>query len=97
MKVEEDFRKPVRMKSPLEKIIEKLKELDNAIKKDETYPTNSAEVIITMVQKFSQELEHERNDVIMKMIGEVHRMEALEFQRGRLYEIKRLQRDFDRG
>lgn len=92
MKVEEDFKKPIRMKSPLEKIIELLKKMP-----EEQGAGSEIIEVIRLVQKFSQELEHERNDVIMKMIGEVHRMEDLEFQRGRLYEIKRLQRDFDRG
>jgi len=91
-----DFRKTVHIKSPLEKIIEKLKELDNAIKKSETYPTDSAEVIIRLVQKVAEELEKERGHAVLQMVNSVTRMEDLQFQRGRLYQIKRLQRDFSR-
>ena len=79
----------------MEKIINKIKGLDSILN-DETQkvPKNVLTEILDAVRKFAIELEHEKAHAIIQLINESPNMEAIKFQRGRIYQIKRLQRDY---
>jgi len=84
----------LRVKSPLEKIIVKLKEIETPEEREGV--VSKLNEVIRMIQKFAEEIEHERANAVVEMVSNVKRMEDLQFQRGRLYQLKRLQRDFER-
>ncbi len=78
----------LRIKSPLEKIINELHKIGSIGDLDLT-------VVIRMVQKFAEELEHEREAAKDSLVSGAVNMEGVGFQRGRIYQIKKLQRDFE--
>ena len=87
----------VRQKSPLEKIIHRLEGLDSILN-DETQkvPKSVVAEIVVMVARFKTELEHEKAHAIVQILTNCTNMEGISFQKGRIYQLKKLQRDFDR-
>jgi len=76
------------IKSPMEKIIMKLIQIEKIGDLDLREP-------IRMVQKFAEELEHEKASCISNILIAT-RWDQVKFEQGRMYQIKRLQRDFQR-
>ena len=78
----------LRVKSPLEKIIKTLKDIAEIGDLDLAEP-------IRKVQKIAEELESEKAFAIANLIAAPN-IELVKFSQGRVYQIKRLQRDFQR-
>ena len=72
----------------MEKIMLKLIQIENIGDLDLKEP-------IRMIQKFAEELEHERASCISNIMIAT-RWEQVKFEQGRIYQIKRLQRDYGR-
>ncbi len=89
MNGDKDFIEPPRVKAPLEKIIEKLKAIEEIGDLDMKEP-------IGLVQKFAQELEHEKANAILQIINNCHTMDRISFYRGKLEAFKKLQRDYEK-
>lgn len=87
-----DFTEFSKVKSPMEQIIAKLKGLEVV---DGPAKITIGEVV-SLIQKFAKELEHERAHAIVQIVTNCHSMDRIEFYRGTIQTIKKLQRDFDR-
>jgi len=79
-----------KVRGPLERVIGKLKTLDGVGDAEK----KTIEDIIRLVQKFMQELEHEKAAALFQLISMATNMESVKFHRGKLAIIKTLQRDF---
>ena len=85
----------IEIKSPLVKIVHQLKALDSVLNTEsQVIPKKMVADLLEAVKKFAQELEHERRKAEVTIIQECVGMEAIKFQRGVIYAIRRLQRDW---
>jgi len=85
----------VTVKSPLQKMVHQLKALDSVLNTEsQVIPKSMVADLLDAVQKFALELEHERNRAEVALIEECLNMDAVRFQRGIIYVIRRLQRDW---
>ncbi len=89
MNDDKQFTKLPEVKAPLEKILELLKKMP-----EQQGAGSEIVEVIRLVQKFMQELEHEKANALYQLIRMASNMEGIKFHRGRLALIKTLQRDF---
>jgi len=85
----------VTVKSPLQKMVHQLKALDSVLNTEsQVIPKKMVADLLSAVQRFAEELEYERRRAELKIIEECTNMDAVKFQRGIIYTVRRLQRDW---
>ena len=85
----------VTVKSPLQKMVHQLKALDSVLNTEsQVIPKDMVRGLLQSVQKFAEELEHERKRAELSLIDDVISLDGIKFQRGIIYVIRKLQRDW---
>jgi len=85
----------VTVKPPLQKMVHQLKALDSVLNTEsQVIPKKMVADLLDAVQKFAQELEHERRRAELEIVDNCMNMDGVKFQRGIIYTVRRLQRDW---